>query len=90
MTTKHKVIQIASGLAFSLILALLPGKPLSAQVPNAGDARGQWTTTGSLNAARTDHTATLLLDGRVLVVGVEVTEFSTARNSSIPPPGRGT
>jgi hypothetical protein len=69
MTTKQKVVRITSGLVFSLMVVLPSGKPLLAQGTNAGDARGQWTTTGSLNAARTDHTATLLLDGRVLVVG---------------------
>lgn len=30
---------------------------------------GQWTTTGALNTNRSAHTATQLLDGRVLVVG---------------------
>ena len=32
-------------------------------------ATGTWDATGSLNIGRTDHTATLLLDGRVLVTG---------------------
>ena len=30
---------------------------------------GKWSTTGSLNTARYNHTATLLSDGRVLIVG---------------------
>ena len=32
-------------------------------------ATGKWNTTASLNTARYSHTATLLSDGRVLVVG---------------------
>ena len=32
-------------------------------------ANGTWTPTGSLNTARTKHTATLLINGRVLVAG---------------------
>ena len=32
-------------------------------------ATGTWISTGSLNIARNDHTATLLLNGKVLVVG---------------------
>ena len=32
-------------------------------------ASGTWTTTGSLNTARDDHTATLLPNGKVLVAG---------------------
>ena len=32
-------------------------------------ATGTWTTTGSLNTARSYHTATLLTNGQVLVAG---------------------
>src|SRR5439155_16524898 len=37
-------------------------------------APGQWEFTGSLNTARYFHTATLLLDGKVLVAGGKIPE----------------
>ena len=58
-------------------------------------ATGTWTVSGSLAHARDQHTATLLLDGRVLVVGgyasggygpAEVYDPTTQAWSSLPPP----
>jgi hypothetical protein len=56
---------------------------------------GAWTSTSSLNTARSRHTATLLRDGRVLVAGgviVGLTFASTTLNSAelyggVAPPG---
>ena len=39
---------------------------------------GSWTTTGSLNMARFGHTATLLQNGQVLVVGGNATQNTLA------------
>jgi hypothetical protein len=51
-------------------LALLAiGLMVINSVPALAQASGTWTTTGSLNMARTAHTAILLQNGQVLVTG---------------------
>ena len=90
----------------SLIAGLLPAFPILARriafpllllaaglmlvQPCAGKS-GTWTETGNLTTARSDHTATLLPDGKVLVAGgLQTSALSRARNSTIrrPAPGR--
>jgi len=51
----------------TLLLTLLSG--LSLAEPHMARATGIWTNTGSLTNGRTNHTATLLQNGKVLVVG---------------------
>ena len=64
-------------------LAVITPFPLLAQ------ASGTWTTTGSLNTARTAHTATLLANGQVLVVGGEdATHFLTGAELYNPATGK--
>jgi hypothetical protein len=53
---------VAAGLLAAALLGLTPAS-------GAADTAGHWTRTGDLNNARAGHTATRLLDGRVLVVG---------------------
>lgn len=45
------------------------GLVASAAVPALAGSSGTWVTTGSLNIARSGHTATLLSNGQVLVAG---------------------
>jgi hypothetical protein len=52
-----------------IVRLLAIGLVASTAVPAMAAAPGFWTTTGNLNTARIGHTATLLLDGRVLVAG---------------------
>ena len=47
----------------------LGGRPFLASAELYDQANGAWRATGSLNTRRNYHTATLLADGRVLVVG---------------------
>ena len=49
-----------------------------------------WTATGSLNTARTFHTATLLPDGEVLVAGGEDSNSNRLANAELYDPTTGT
>ena len=50
---------------------------------------GTWTVTGSLNTARTDHTATLLPNGKVLVAGGEDANFNVVASAELYDPANG-
>lgn len=50
---------------------------------------GRWTATGSMSMARFGHTATLLPDGSVLVVGGSVGDEVTARSAEVYDPTTG-
>ena len=50
-------------------------------------ATGTWSNTGSLNNARFDHTATLLPNGKVLVVGGFDVGSGTLESAELYDPG---
>ena len=59
--------RILVSILFIGLLALLLAMP--AFVARASSPTGTWTLTGSMNAARYGHSATLLTNGQVLVAG---------------------
>lgn len=59
----------------ALLLLCLPASAIPAQAQ-------AWSQTNSLNTARTEHTATLLANGKVLVVGGIVTCTPSCRNTA--------
>jgi N-acetylneuraminic acid mutarotase len=73
-------------------VALLPtGILANATPPALAQASGTWTTTGSLNTPRGGHTATLLANGQVLVVGgKDATGFLTSAELYNPATGQWT
>ncbi|AKJ05108.1 putative delta-60 repeat protein [Archangium gephyra] len=50
---------------------------------------GQWSLTGNLNVARHAHTATLLLDGKVLVAGGADNDGNPLESTEVYDPGTG-
>ena len=73
------------GLSIIVLAATLPGAALA-------QTSGTWSTTGTLDVPRTGHSATLLANGEVLVVGGEnssLTTLSSAPRFTIRPPGCG-
>jgi WD40 repeat protein len=70
-------------------LLLLLGAGLALIQPCAGQS-GTWTATGSLATARWGHTATLLLDGKVLVAGGIDSSFIAFASAELYDPATGT
>src|SRR6266516_744145 len=81
------LILVLAGLMSCVIFMPGPGGIASAQVATPG-----WTYTGSLNAIRRGHTATLLPNGKVLVAGgfVDVDLLSDTRTAELYDPATGT
>ncbi len=50
---------------------------------------GAWTATGQLNVGRSAHTATLLADGKVLVIGGRTDDFSDTTSAELYDPATG-
>jgi hypothetical protein len=57
--------------------------------PTLAQSSGTWTSTGSLNTARTAHTATLLQNGQVLVTGGEDASRNFLTSSELYNPATG-
>ena len=60
---------------------LAEGPAYGATAESYDPGTGRWTTVASLTMARSGHTATLLPDGRVLVVGGSAGDDTTARSA---------
>jgi hypothetical protein len=73
-----------------LLTALLAIGLLTSPVPAIAQGSGTWTLTGSLNTARTGHTATLLANGQVLVAGGVNTAGAVLASAELYNPATGT
>ncbi len=65
----RNVHRFATVRRLGLVALLAVGWMASTTLPVLAGTSGTWANTGSLNTARTDHTATLLPNGQVLVAG---------------------
>ena len=65
----RNVHRFATVRRLGLVVLLAVGWMASTTLPVFAGTSGTWANTGSLNTARTDHTATLLPNGQVLVTG---------------------
>ncbi len=63
---------------------------LTAMAPVVAGASGTWTLTASMSTARTNHTATLLLNGQVLVAGGAFGGAPTLTSAELYSPATGT
>ena len=77
---------LARRIAFPLVLL---GAGLALIQPCAGQS-GTWEETGSLATGRSDHTATLLPDGQVLVAGGVDSDLLTLASAELYDPATGT
>src|SRR5664280_730524 len=65
----RNVHRFATVRRLGLVALLAVGWMASTTLPVFAGTSGTWANTGSLNTARTDHSATLLPNGQVLVAG---------------------
>jgi N-acetylneuraminic acid mutarotase len=91
MEAEEKYGGYPSGLKFRAFLGLICYAAMLEAIPPAQPlaATQIWTETGNLNTAREGHSATLLLDGRVLVVGGEG-DGGTLKSAELYDPATGT
>jgi hypothetical protein len=80
--------QLYGLLIFACVICLFPVFPLPAH--GAASSGGVWTATGSLTVARSNHTATLLPSGEVLVAGGANASGVSLSSSEIYNPSTGT
>jgi N-acetylneuraminic acid mutarotase len=69
ISTKGRGVVIEPTFLLAVLFAIAPLLLGSAPLPVLAQASGSWTSTGTLNVPRNGHTATLLPNGLVLLVG---------------------
>ena len=86
-------VLIAGGVSTSLVITLNSVYPQTTAVASAeiyDPSTGMFTATGSMTTARASHAATLLPDGRVLIVGGDIPSNSLIASAEIYDPASGT